>query len=60
MKVTYAEKNERRRTLYKSAAPGHKEGRSLRKQSPHGAFGDKSRAAVNVELMVMGTIREGQ
>lgn len=57
--VDYKTKNERRK-LYKSSAPGHKEGRSLRRQSPHGAFGDKSRAAANVELMVLGTIREDQ
>lgn len=59
MRVSYAEKNERRKA-YNPGTPGHREGRSLRRQSLNGAFSDKSRAAANVELMVMGTIREGK
>lgn len=58
MKVSFQEKNLRRKA-YTSGTPGHKEGRSLRRQAHNGAFGDKElRAEVNVELMILGTIRD--
>ena len=58
MKVPYSEKNERRK-LYRSSEPGHRDGRALRRATLNGAFGDKnSRAEVNLELMILGTIRE--
>lgn len=58
MKVSFQEKNERRK-LYNSGTPGHKDGRSLRRQALNGAFGDKkARAEANLELMVLGTIRD--
>jgi arginine/lysine/ornithine decarboxylase len=58
MKVSFQEKNLRRKA-YNPGTPGHKEGRSLRKQALYGAFGDKDlRADANIELMILGTIRD--
>lgn len=56
MKVSFQEKNERRKA-YGPGRAGHKDGRKLRREC-NGAFGDKDRAEVNVELMVLGTIRD--
>lgn len=56
MKVSFQEKNERRKA-YGPGKAGHKDGRKLRREC-NGAFGDKDRAEVNVELMVLGTIRD--
>ena len=56
MKVSFQEKNERRKS-YNPSTPGHKDGRKLRRECG-GAFGDKTRAEANVELMILGTIRD--
>lgn len=58
-KDNFQAKNLRRRELYKSGAPGHKEGRKLRREALHGAFGDKAYwTEASMELMRLGTLKD--